>query len=77
MFASLVTSMGEDVFWPKFLEALNEEDAEKIMNMSNDLLQMGHNSDDIEERINFYNDLPNDNKLQFVIEILQAVNKKK
>ena len=38
MFANLVTRIGENEFWPKFLEALNEEDAEKIMNMSNDLL---------------------------------------
>ena len=36
MFASLVTSMGEEVFWPKFLQVLSEEDAEKIMNRSND-----------------------------------------
>ena len=38
MFANLVTRIGEDEFWPKFLQALNEEDAEKIMNMSDELL---------------------------------------
>ena len=56
MFANLVTRIGENEFWQKFLQALNEEDAEKIMNMSNRQLKWGHNPDDIEERMNFIND---------------------
>ena len=58
MFTSLVTSMGEEVFWPKFLQALNEEDAEKIMNMSDEHLKLGYNPEDIKETIDFINKLP-------------------
>ena len=39
---------------------------------------MGHNPDDIEERFNFFNDLPRGNRLQFIDEIYdQLENKKK
>ena len=73
MFANLVTRIGEEVFWPNFLQALSEEDAEKIMNMSNDHLYMGHNPDIIEERMNFINDLQRGDKDPFRSEILNQL----
>ena len=54
--------MGEQEFWPKFLQALCVEESEKIMNMSDKQLEWGHNPDNIEERMNFINDLPEENK---------------
>lgn len=64
-FKNLANSMGENEFWQKFLETLRGDDYEKIMDIKNEHLKMGHNSYDIEERMNFINSLPIEYDIKF------------
>ena len=77
MFAKLATSKGEDEFWQKFLKTISKEDFDKIMKMSNEHLKMGHDPNDIEERLNFINALPKEYDIQFYAEIKAQLEKKK
>ena len=74
----LVTRIGEDNFWSNFLKVLSKEDAEKIRNMSNQNLQIFHDPDDLEQSLNFINQLPVENFMQFFeeIEAQIEINKK-
>ena len=76
MFTQLVNNIGEDEFWQKFLQSLSKDDAEKIMKMSNEQLEMGHNPDNIEERMKFIQKLPYDDKHQFLDNILFQLQSK-
>ena len=78
MLAMLVTRIGEDNFWSNFLKVLSKEDAEKIRNMSNQNLQIFHDPDDLEQSLNFINQLPVENFMQFFeeIEAQIEINKK-
>ena len=68
--------MGEDVFWQTFKETLSVSDYDKIIKIKNEHLKMGHDPYNIEERMNFINQLPIEYDIQFYGEIKAQLEKK-